>query len=106
MAGGKGPPARNGFACPPNTARRSTRSSREGLLGQLVRVGSTHDIVAAFQVVGTSEPVRLTQPQKVTLLHVIEVWAGETDGGLPALPEGIFALRNALDDDLHDRGDQ
>ena len=36
------------------------------------------------------------------MLDVIELWARQTDGGFDELPEGIFALRNALHDDLHD----
>ena len=74
------------------------------VLDPLGRVDSAQDIVAAFQAVGTSAPVRMTQPQKVTVIQVMDAWAGEVDGGLPVLPEGIFALRNALHDDLHDRG--
>ena len=33
---------------------------------------------------------------------MIEVWGERTEGGMRGLPEAIFALRNALDDDLDD----
>jgi hypothetical protein len=61
------------------------------------------DICEAFEAVGTSRPVRLTQAQKMALTLAIDVWGGEVEGGLTdGLPEGIFELRSALLDDLHD----
>jgi hypothetical protein len=78
-------------------------SSREALLDELAHQDSMQDIRDAFQAVGTSRPVKLNQAQKMALTLVIEVWGGEVEGGLTGgLPEGIFELRNALLDDLHD----
>ena len=63
------------------------------------------DVRKEFVDVGTSRPVRLTQEQKRGLLEVIEYWGSQTPGGLPdGLPTGIFALRIALRDDLHEAG--
>ena len=63
------------------------------------------DVRKEFVDVGTSRPVRLTQEQKAGLLEVIEHWGGQASGELPdGLPTGIFALRIALRDDLHDAG--
>ena len=44
----------------------------------------------------------LAQEQKGELLGVIEFWARQVPGGYPELPDGIYELRNALTDDLHD----
>ena len=54
----------------------------------------------AFEDVGTSRPVSLTQQQN-DLLQVIVHWA-EAEEDYDRLPEGIFDLPHALDDDLHD----
>ena len=61
------------------------------------------EVRKAFEDVGTSRPVQLTSAQKSDLLQVIVHWA-EAEGGYDRLPEGIFDLRNALNDDLHDTG--
>ena len=37
-------------------------------------------------------------------MNVITFWADATDGGYDDLPEGIYDLRHALYDDLHDVG--
>ena len=78
-------------------------SSREALLGRFRNLTSMHDIVDAFQAVGTTQPVRLTDPQKALLLNLINFWADHIDGH-DELPEGISELRNALHDDLHQVG--
>jgi hypothetical protein len=75
--------------------------SRAALMEQLKHLDSMYDLRQAFENVGTSRPVPLTQEQKHNLLQVIVHWAGE-EGGYDGLPEGIFDLRNALHDDLHD----
>ena len=78
-------------------------SSREALLDEIEHLDSMRDICEAFQAVGTSQPVRLTQAQKKALTLVIDVWGGEVEGGLTdGLPEGIFELRTALLADLQD----
>ena len=64
-----------------------------------------NDVRNAFRAVGTTRPVRLTEPQKAALLNIITIWADQTvDGDVSRLPEGIEALRHALHDDLHHVG--
>jgi hypothetical protein len=64
---------------------------------------SAKPTIAAFEAVGVSRPVALTTEQKRLLIEVIESWGGQVQGGLTnGLPEGVFELRNALHDDLHD----
>jgi hypothetical protein len=75
-------------------------SSRAALLEQLRDQDSMSDVRDAFQAVGTSQPVRLTDPQKLRLRNVITFWANQMGGSYDDLPEGIYALRNALQDDL------
>ena len=74
-------------------------SSRDALLEQLRDQDSLSDVRDAFQVVGTT-PVRLTDPQKLGLRNVITLWANQMGGSYDDLPERIYALRNALQDDL------
>jgi len=81
-------------------------SSRVALLDELKRYETGHAIRDAFTAVGASSPVELTNEQKTELLRVIEVWGERTEGGMRGLPEAIFALRNALEGDLHDAGDR
>ncbi len=78
-------------------------SSRAALLEQLGKRDSmteVSDVREAFLAVGTTRPVRLTDPQKLGLRNVITFWANEMGGSYDDLPEGIHALRNALHDDL------
>ena len=75
-------------------------SSRDALLEQLRDQDSLSDVRDAFQAVGTTQPVRLTDPQKLGLRNVITFWANQMGGSYDNLPEGIYALRNALQDDL------
>ena len=79
-------------------------SSRDALLEQLRDQDSMSDVRDAFQAVGTTQPVRLTDPQKLGLRNVITFWANQMGGSYDNLPEGIYALRNALQDDLPDVG--
>ena len=78
-------------------------SSRDALLEQLVKRGSMTDVPDvrdAFLAAGTERPIRLTDPQKLGLRNVISFWAVEEGDNYDNLPEGVFALRNALQDDL------
>lgn len=75
-------------------------SSRDALLEQLRDQDSMSDVRDAFEAVGTTQPVRLTDPQKLGLRNVITFWANQIGGSYDDLPEGIYALRNALQDDL------
>jgi hypothetical protein len=76
--------------------------SRQELLKQIRHLESAQPIVTEFEAVGVSQPVPLTLEQKGTLIELIEFWATQTRFGLKGLPEGMFELRNALHDDLHD----
>jgi hypothetical protein len=79
------------------------RSSHDALLEQLQNRHSMKDVREvrdAFLAVGTTQPVRLTDPQKLALRNVITFWANEMSGSYDDLPEGIWDLRNALQDDL------
>jgi hypothetical protein len=77
--------------------------SQQALLSQFSHLDSLRSLREAFQAVGTSRPVELTREQKGHLLQVIEHWA--IAGGFAELPVGIYELRNALIDDLHDASD-
>ena len=84
-----------------NTLTMSS-SSRVALLDELQRYETGYAIRDAFTAGGASSPVKLKNEQKTELLRVIEVWGQRTEGGMRGLPEAIFALRNALEEDLHD----
>ena len=79
-------------------------SSRDALLEQLGNLDSMSEVREAFRAVGTTQPVRLTDPQKLGLRNVITFWANQRGGSYDDLPEGIYELRNALQDDLLDVG--
>jgi hypothetical protein len=78
-------------------------SSCDALLEQLRSredsIADVRDVRDAFLAVGTTGPVRLTDPQKLALRNVITFWSIEK-GSYDDLPEGIHALRDALQDDL------
>ena len=76
-------------------------SSRDALLEQLQRrdsIADVPDVRDALLAVGTSQPVHLTDPQRLALRKVITFWANEMGGSYDDLPEGIHELRNALHD--------
>jgi hypothetical protein len=78
-------------------------SSRDALLEQLQNrdsMNNVREVRDAFLAAGTTRPVQLTDPQKLGLRNVITFWANEMGGSYDDLPEGIHALRNALQDDL------
>jgi hypothetical protein len=79
-------------------------SSRDALLERFRNLDALNDVRDAFLAVGTTQPVRLTDPQKALLLNIITLWADQTDGAFDDLPEGLSDLRNALHDDLHHVG--
>jgi hypothetical protein len=91
------------------TLRRGTVSipwsSCHALLERVRSPEQTNDVRDAFGAVGTTRPVRLTDPQKAELLNIIIFWADQTvDGDVSRLPDGIDGLRHALHDDLHHVG--
>jgi hypothetical protein len=79
-------------------------SSRDALLEQLGDLDSLSEVREALQAAGATEPVRLTDPQKLDLRNAIAHWANQLGGSYDDLPEGISDLRTALQDDLLDVG--
>jgi hypothetical protein len=77
--------------------------AREQLLERLGDIQVNAHTVDAFRSVGASRPVPLELPDKQILSVTIEDWIAEL-GGYTRLPEGIYELRAALIDDLHDAG--
>src|ERR1700730_6280284 len=76
--------------------------SRQALLNEIRHLESAQPMVAAFEAVGISRPVKLSPALKTELLRLIELWGAEVPGGLTkGLPESIFELRNDLHDDLY-----
>jgi hypothetical protein len=74
--------------------------SRQALLGQIRGLQSARTAIKAFEAVGTSRHVVLDNDAKVLIVDAIGVWAQNI--GIDGLPEGVWNLRNALVDDLHD----
>ena len=62
-------------------------------------------IIKRFEDVGATRPVTLDLNQKPYLLSLIEHWSTDS-GGYDGLPQGLFQLRNALIDDLHEAAQQ
>jgi len=56
----------------------------------------------AFRAVGASRPARFTIDEKEQLAIVVDEWMD--DVGRDLLPDGVFDLRSALINDLHDAG--
>lgn len=75
-------------------------SSRQALLERIRPLESMRPVVAAFEAVGTSQPVRMTREQREVLLDVLETWYEQE--GMDGLPEGVRELRDALQDDRAD----
>ena len=61
---------------------------------------SADTAIRAFNDAGASSPVRLAQYDKQLVFQVIESWADDVDAD--ELPLGVWELRCALLDDLHD----
>jgi len=74
---------------------------RQTLMARLQHVHSASGIRIAFTAVGGSRAVQLADSQKAALLKVLEEWSLGRDGS-DAMPAGLFELRNALTDDVHD----
>ena len=75
-------------------------SSRQALLRQMRRIDAARSAVDAFEAVGTSRPVMLDVDAKRVLVDSIRAWGEHV--GAAGLPAGVWQLRNALVDDLHD----
>ncbi len=76
--------------------------SRDLLLDELAHLASSQGIRDAFDAVGASSPVKLTNDQKGELVRVIDHWADQLVNRKDDLPEGVWKLRNELRDDLND----
>jgi len=74
--------------------------SREVLLERLRRAEGAEGITKAFEDAGATRPVTLTIEQKGLLFRVLEEWS--LTSSFDRMPAGLFGLRNALSDDLHD----
>jgi hypothetical protein len=71
-------------------------AARENLVARLIAAyPTTHQVVSKFEDLGTTEPVKLSEPNDMTfVLAVIDAWALEA--GEDLLPEHIRQLRAAL----------
>jgi hypothetical protein len=78
------------------------RASRDTLLDRVRPLESeaAAGIVEAFENGGASRPVELTRRDEELLFELLEMWVRDVDRG--NLPEGVWDLRCALIDDLHD----
>jgi hypothetical protein len=72
--------------------------TRDALLERLQAEGDVEKIIAAFQAVGATAPVKLTDEQKRRLLSTCKDWLFETRTA--GAPRGIYELKNALVDEL------
>ena len=78
---------------------RLRKSSRDRLLDEISALGSAAGVRAAFA--NDAAPVRLASSDaKSVVVEAIETWMQNI--GRDRLPPGVFDLRNALIDDLHD----
>ena len=73
---------------------------RQALMRRLQHVQSTARLRVAFEGVGASEPVELTESQTTALLLTLEGWTLDLDGYEPIPPE-LLELRTELIADLH-----
>jgi len=80
------------------------RRSHDALVEQLGSADPAGNLREALRGAGPTEPVRLTDPQKLALRNAITFWANQRGGSYDELPDGVYALRNALQDDLLDVG--
>jgi hypothetical protein len=73
---------------------------REQLVAEMRHLPSLEPVRRDFENAGASRPVRIERELRGDVCQVIEAWARQTPGGLRALPDGLFDLRNALADEL------
>lgn len=76
--------------------------SRDALLREIRHLDSAKPVKTAFEAVGASRPVELDVDGMALVVEAIHVM-GSNAGGLDRIPTGLFELRNALLDELHDR---
>jgi hypothetical protein len=73
--------------------------SRDKLLHELRNLDGGDAIRTAFDAVGASRPVPLSSGDQTVLLEAIDGWAQSVT--VDELPDGVWALRNALAVELH-----
>ena len=74
-------------------------TSRDRLLHEIRNLDGAETIRHAFEAVGASRPVPLSDTDKALLVGAIDGWAASVT--VDELPEGVWALRSALADDVH-----
>jgi hypothetical protein len=77
-----------------------TWEDRTRLLDEMKHLDPLEPVRREFENAGATRPVRIPQELKPALVRVIEMWGQNTRGGLRALPEGVFELRNHLADEF------
>jgi hypothetical protein len=77
-------------------------AAREELVRRLDARDGGASAAKAFRDVGASRPARFTIDEKEQLAIVLDEWMRYADRDLR--PEGVFELRSALANDLHDAG--
>ena len=75
-------------------------NSRDRLLHEIRHLDDAAAIRTAFAAVGVSRPVPLSRPDKKVLLEAINEWSRSVT--VEQLPRGVWELRCALADELHD----
>jgi hypothetical protein len=78
-------------------------SSRDKLLHEIRHLDGADAIRTAFDAVGASRPVPLSRDNEKVLLEAIDGWAQSVT--IDELPDGVWALRNALAIELDDEPD-
>jgi hypothetical protein len=78
-------------------------TSRDELVARIKHLEAGAATIRAFEAAGASAPVRLDRADVLVVIDVIEEWMKEV--GSDALPDGVFDLRNALHDDIHNDPD-
>jgi hypothetical protein len=87
------------------TARGAVRvpwTTRDQLLERLRKAGRSLEVVRAFEAVGATRPVELSDDGKSVVLDMLSRWLDEGDGSVA--PAGVAELRQALLDDLEAAG--
>jgi hypothetical protein len=79
-------------------------SSRDAVLAEIRDLDSTKRIVERFETVGVSVTVTLERDDVALLAEAIDMWSRNVTW--QGLPEGVWDLRCALYDDLHDRSSE
>jgi hypothetical protein len=75
-------------------------ASRDALLERLRKIDGTEGIVQAFEAVGATGPVQLTDADRAVLFNTLEAWS--LTRGFDQMPDRLRELRHRLSDDLAD----